>query len=124
MPVFEKNISKKMPRGKLVGTLLSPPISNFLALYTLANGITNTSVINELILKWVKLKEGRNNSKGILIEKIVKKALVAWKVRQNNQPESSLDTFLEVMQNELDKKGVSKEYVLIIIKQTKDGANN
>lgn len=58
-----------------VGILVPKEVSSFLLLYTLAEGVTKTSVILDLLGKW---KDSRTETESDFVNKIVERSLYEW----------------------------------------------
>jgi|SRR5574343_329266 hypothetical protein len=58
-----------------IGILVPKEVSSFLLLYTLAEGVTKTSVILDLLQQW---KNKRTETESDFIEQIVAKSLYEW----------------------------------------------
>lgn len=76
MPIIKKKLN---PEGTkevtFVGILVPKEVSSFLLLYTLAEGVTKTSVILDLLGKW---KDSRTETESDFVNKIVQRSLHEW----------------------------------------------
>lgn len=106
---------------KLIGASLPVRIHAYLTLYSLAKGTTKSKVIKELIEAWITSQREKEPDK-TLIEEIIERVNLQWKVEKNTNPGTTFREFKEELKLELEKRGVNDRYVsLILMQMEKDG---
>jgi len=85
MPVYLKKKAKPdNEETTLLGAQVPNSVSIYLSLFCIADGITKSSIIAQLINKWHK-KAKKKFSEKDLIELIAKRGWIAWKERKNKK---------------------------------------
>lgn len=98
---------------RLVGVHIPPSTYNKLAIYTLANGIANSCLFNELIDEKLDSIEEED----ILLGKIYKRYWKEWTKRKKEKPRSRFEEYCNMTEKELLYKGLNKTQIRHIITQ-------
>lgn len=96
---------------KQVGARVPPLVFEKLAIYSLANSLSKTKILTNLITDWCNL----NVNEDVLIEKLIKKCLNTWKIKKARDNSYELRPFKEAIIHELEWKGLSEENIKKIL---------
>lgn len=98
----------------LMGAYVSKRVHSYFTLYTLAKRISKSKVFNELFLDWISQQKEIDTETELLKQIIVNIQRIRHKPRNR---EMSLDVFKKVIEAELTAKGVTLNYVAIILSE-------
>lgn len=106
---------------KHIGVILPQCVHAYLTLYTYANTVTKTLVVNELLKTWM-------NSEGSipeeeLIQQIVKRAITIWKRKRAKTETCSINEFKKQLIIELQWRGLTLDQIKKILTGFNDGTN-
>jgi len=104
---------------KLVGVSLPPQVHNEFTLYTIAKGITKSSVFRSLLDDWLE-KQNVKQSYIILFRDIVRRVENEWIISKSNGVLVSFPEFIETVEKELLRKGLNASHVESILELLKD----
>lgn len=107
---IKSKISKE--QFKLVGALVPLPLNSFLSLYAVANSITKSMVVNNVLESW---RQGICISEEKLINDIISIAKEGWKGSQK----LTIVDFTDNLAKELTEKGLDPETIEKIIQRFK-----
>jgi uncharacterized OB-fold protein len=114
MPVLKAD--SKRVGYKLVGVTVRGRVHTYLSLYTIAKGITKTSIFKELIIGWVdELKKEESDMN--LVGQIIKRVQAQWNVEKNRG--MSLAEYKTELAQELLTKGITEEHIEMILKDVR-----
>jgi hypothetical protein len=88
-------------------------VHNYLSLYTIAKGITKTSIFKELLMTWVDERK-KEESDMALVQQIIRRTHMQW-VKQR-QRGITLMVFKAELRQELENRGISYEYIDLILR--------
>ena len=110
MSILRKKVKKEdINENKFVGGIVPRQFADYLTLYTLAYGVTKSSILTEVLKYWIV-----SLSEEVLLESIAKRAYIAWK-----ESDKTFGDFLTDISLEFDKKGLNK-YSVVLTKLIKD----
>lgn len=116
--VFYKT-KQKMQDCSFVGCYIPTNVAEYLALHKIIIGESKTSVLSNLLIKWVEeMQDSPTYNETELINTLVRKVM---EVRNEKYPNEPFGTFLMQVRYELaGEKGLSTHKIDQIIKQLKD----
>lgn len=123
MPILTKKNKCDRNDSKFVGVYISTEMFSFLSLYCMANSVTKTSIIAELLDGWNQQRL-RDTTQEELIRKIALQALLAWKNRPLKKRNFLM--FSNALRVELRNKGIEAKFIekiMNIIRDEKDKDN-
>ena len=96
-----------------IGVRVPNEIGSFLTLYSLAEGITKSKIILNLLVEW---KQGRQREVTVeeLYDKIAKRSLESW--RHRKQRSVTFYSYCNLLRIELKNRGVNETLVNKLIK--------
>lgn len=100
---------------KLVGAYMPPRVISYLVLYGVANGLSKSKVLRNVVEEWIKEQQTQSPIKNLItdIAKIIK---TKWKKeRLSGGRNVSFTNFMQDVERELLEKGISEVYVKLII---------
>ena len=123
MPILKvKSKGTTTSEGRLVGAFVPSQVSSYLSLYALANCITKSMIVRDLIEDWYRDKRGEM-SEDTLIEKIVLAATAEWRGRKSKFPSSDFHTYQIDLIKQLEQKKVTPYNIELILKKLQDEEN-
>jgi len=120
MPIFKvRSKGTTVREGKLVGAYIPLQVSSYLSLYVLANGISKSIILRDLVDEWYRDKRV-SAPEDDLIEKVATGAINAWRASKTRVPNADFPSYQEVLTRELEKRGITSFYIEIILKKVQD----
>jgi len=116
MTILKCSSNKKKVDTKLVGVLLPLELHSFFSLYTVAKGITKTTIVNDELKNWVHSTQICGDDENELIKEIVVKIRAKWNTVKIKTPGKTLWDFKRELKTELRLKGISEQHIIQIIK--------
>lgn len=122
--MFEKK--KKRSEYKLVGAQLPPQFHNYLTLYSLAKDISKITILRHILEDWMHIKPNplKYEEESALIQGIVNRIKVYWKIEHTNSPDLTMEAFMSQTSAWLKKKDINENHVRIIINCVTKEINN
>ena len=117
MPILKAE--KKEPL-KFIGAFLSPHTQQYLLMYSLAKGVTKTTIIRKLIEDWME-KEQVDFPIDQLILLVAHRGKLQWKTEKSLTPNSEFFLFKKKFEQELRSKGVDEKYIQTILNELCNG---
>jgi hypothetical protein len=114
MPVLRT----KTERGGIkrnIGGFFPTYIDHYLTLWSLANGVTKSSVMLSLLEEWVASNRAKKSEKQ-LMEKIIQRVSSQWKIEKAKPNKPLFEVYIEDVRIELLSRGLSEENVDKILK--------
>ena len=109
--------------GKLAGVYIPSQVSSYLSLYVLANRMTKSIILRDLIDEWYRDKRV-SCPEDDLISKIITNSVNSWKIRKSMLNHlADFDEFLSELAKELEKKGIVSYYIELILKKVQNEEN-
>jgi len=99
---------------KFFGAYLPSRVIEYLTLYCLAKGTTKTKVVKCIMEEWIK-KNHEIESDSDLIQQIVQRVNMRWKVEKSAESGLTFNQFKSVVQKELEEKGIKPAYIELIM---------
>lgn len=119
MTIFNKKVKQRVQDSKFVGAHLPSQLYSYLSLYTLATGESKNQIIVDVLENW-KLDGDVDEDKEMkLIEECAQIAFSDFK----NKKKANFQWFLNEVEYELTKKGITKEVISVIIEKIKNEKN-
>ena len=123
MPILKvKSKGTPTAEGRLVGAFVPSQVSSYLSLYALANSITKSMIVRDLIEDWYRDTRGEM-SEDTLIDKIVQIAWIEWKSLLSKIPSSDWHTYQIELSTQLTQKKLSPYNIELILKKLQDEEN-
>ena len=123
MPILKvKSKGTPTAEGRLVGAFVPSQVSSYLSLYTLAHGITKSTIVRDLIEDWYRDKRGVRTDDE-LIDKIAHIAYMEWKGLVSKFPSSNWHTYQIELSTQLTQKKLTPFNIELILKKLQDEAN-
>jgi hypothetical protein len=116
MSLFDKRADYK-----LVGVELPPHLHTFMSLYCVAKRESKSKLLERLIRKW--LDESGETEKS-LIREISKPLNKKWYALSVTQAYPDFQKFKKVVSEELLKKGLSEDQIILILSEIKEDGKN
>lgn len=100
-----------------IGGYPFPPIVNaYLTLYSLAFKISKTEIIRRAVNEWVDKTKQKSNDNSLL-NMIIDNAKKQWIIQKTHN--ITITQFKELLKTELSEKGISSNYIRIILSEIK-----
>jgi len=110
-----KKVAKEQKReATFLGLYISKEVASFLSLYSLAKGITKTTIVTDEINRW-RSERLRDSTDEELIDELVKRSIQAYRKMRKNKP--MFFPFCGLVRAELKRKGVAPEIIEKVIKR-------
>lgn len=106
--------SKVASERKFVGAYVSPRISDYLILYSIAKQTHKTKIIRNVFESWLVSTRVKEPDK-ILIDDIRDKAMLRWKIDRKITPNKTIEEFKNELERELSIKGLHVKYINSIL---------
>lgn len=107
-------VRSKRDNFKHVGAALPSHFSEYLALYTVAKGVTKTGILKKLFENWIKIQQA-NQSEDELIAEVINRIKIQWKGESTSKFGADYDAFKSKIKKELLSHGIPAETVQNII---------
>lgn len=103
---------KHDPKGvRYAGTYISQRTASYLGLFSLAKGVTKSSIIRRRIEEWIKKQPPVED----LIRLIIARAKGQYLIDQVKDPSLTLHSFLKKLRQELRSSQLEDDYIELII---------
>jgi|GEM_PF-2733637 hypothetical protein len=114
--VLKKRQSYNKKEVAYIGILIPKEVASFLSIYSVANGITKTKVINDLLIKW-KEETLATKSEFEYVKQIVELSWESWK----NYPikRTTFYAFCYKLRTEFKARGLKPELINLILDKLK-----
>ena len=112
MPLL--NVKNPAKEHRLVGVHLPLQVHSFLTLYSLAKGVSKSTLFKSLISKWI-VQQKKEESDNDLILEIAQRSSMLWKINKSTNVLLSFTVFKRDIEKELLQKGISETYVKLIL---------
>jgi hypothetical protein len=99
-----------------VGVFVPPWIQYYLLTYTLAKGLTKSTIVRKLIEDWVQIRWTTDTHESLLQE-IKHKVRLEWKLEHSLHPGDKFFFFSKKTEQELQDKGLTVEDIKIILEE-------
>jgi hypothetical protein len=115
--VILKTHTKKEP-CKYIGVFLPQWVHEYLALYTLANGESKSSVIRDLFEGWIICQRSTLGDDDVkLISDAIQKIKLQWKSEQVTHPNTIPSVYKANVKAELAHRGINPQHIETILKE-------
>jgi hypothetical protein len=112
MPIL-KNSGKKGIAGKIVGVVFPKGLHSYFSLFALAKGLTKSIIVTDEMQKW-QFQTAKQEKEDALITEIVLRINEQW---ESLKYTTTLSIFKRQLKHELERKGISEQHIIIILKQ-------
>ena len=114
--------AKGVGRSKHVMVSLPPKLFWFVSLYTVANGLSKSGLLHNLVDEWYD-RMFTEDIEDELIAKIATRVRTSWKSYQTRHPKSTYEGYLKEVEAELKQKKLDKTSIQLVLKQLKNGTD-
>jgi hypothetical protein len=110
--------NSKSSMTKYLGVRVPPDIFNYIIIFTVAKGISKTSLLKTQLNKWMKFQKKKESYENLLCE-LSKRITRKWLIEKRKNPATNSLNFKKSIQLELISKGLSNDYINIVLTNIK-----